>query len=148
MSADPAPLAFVDTSIFVYASANDDTVRAPVAQHLLDQLMAAQTLVTSTQVLQELFVTLTRKGDRRLRTEDVLRILDRITKFQVFTVGYAAIREAAELADRDAFSFWDALILVAAARSGATRLYTEDLQHGRTMLGVEIVNPFRRARRS
>ena len=148
MSADPAPLAFVDTSIFVYASANDDTVRAPVAQHLLDQLMAAQTLVTSTQVLQELFVTLTRKGDRRLRTEDVLRILDRITKFQVFTVGYAAIREAAELSDRDAFSFWDALILVAAARSGATRLYTEDLQHGRTVLGVEIVNPFPRARRS
>ena len=75
MSADPAPLAFVDTNIFVYASAADDTVRAPIAQQLLDQLMAA-------------------------------------------------------------------------ARSGATRLYTEDLQHGRTVLGVEIVNPFRRARRS
>ena len=62
MSADPAPLSFVDTNIFVYAFANDDTVRAPIAQHLLDQLMAAQALVTSTQVLQELFVTLTRKG--------------------------------------------------------------------------------------
>jgi predicted nucleic acid-binding protein len=148
MSADPAPLSFVDTNIFVYASANDDTVRAPVAQHLLDQLMATQALVTSTQVLQELFVTLTRKGDRRLRTEEVLRILDRIAKFPVFTVGYATIREAAELSGRDAFSFWDALVLVAAARSGATRLYTEDLQHGRTVQGVEIVNPFRRARRS
>ena len=83
-----------------------------------------------------------------MRAEEVLRILDRITKFSVFTVGYAAIREAAELSDRDAFSFWDALVLVAAARSGATRLYTEDLQHGRTVLGVEIVNPFRRAGRS
>jgi predicted nucleic acid-binding protein len=148
MSADPASLAFVDTNIFVYASANDDTVRAPIAQQLLDQLMAAQALATSTQVLQELFVTLTRKGDRRLRAEEVLRILDRITQFRVFTVGYAAIREAAELSGSDALSFWDALILVAAARSGATRLYTEDLQHGRTVLGVEIVNPFRRARRS
>jgi predicted nucleic acid-binding protein len=148
MSAETAPLAFVDTNIFVYASANDDTVRAPLAQHLLNQLMAAQTLVTSTQVLQELFVTLTRKGDRRLRAEEALRILDRITKFQVFTVECTAIREAAELSGRDAFSFWDALVLVAAARSGATRLYTEDLQHGRTVLGVEIVNPFRRAGRS
>lgn len=148
MSADPAPLFFVDTNIFVYASANDDTVRAPVAQHLLDQLMATQALVTSTQVLQELFVTLTRKGDRRLRTEEAVRILDRIAKFSVFTVGYAAVRVAAELCGRDAFSFWDALVLVAAARSGATRLYTEDLQHGRTVLGVEIVNPFRRAGRS
>jgi predicted nucleic acid-binding protein len=44
-------------------------------------------------------------------------------------------------------TFWDALILVAAAPSGATRLYSEDLQHGRTVLGVEIANPFRRARR-
>ena len=148
MSADAAPLSFVDTNIFVYSFANDDTVRAPVAQHLLDQLMAAQALMTSTQVLQELFVTLTRKGDRRLRAEEVLRILDRITKFEVFTVGYAAIREAAELSGRDAFSFWDALVVVAAARSGATRLYTEDLPHGRTVLGVEIVNPFRRAGRS
>jgi predicted nucleic acid-binding protein len=148
MSADPAPLSFVDTNIFVYAFANDDTVRAPIAQHLLDQLMAAQALVTSTQVLQELFVTLTRKGDRRLRAEEALRFLDRITKFQVFTVEYAAICEAAELSGRDAFSFWDALVFVAAARSGATRLYTEDLQHGRTVLGVQIVNPFRRAGRS
>jgi predicted nucleic acid-binding protein len=41
------------------------------------------------------------------------------------------------------FSFWDALILVCAARSGATRLYTEDLNHGQTVLGVQIVNPFR-----
>jgi predicted nucleic acid-binding protein len=148
MSAEPAPLAFVDTNILVYALANDDTVRAPIAQHLLDQLMAARALATSTQVLQELFVTLTGKGDRRLRAGEVVRILDRIATFPVFTVGYAAIREAAELSGRDAFSFWDALVLVAAARSGATRLYTEDLQHGRTVLGVEIVNPFRRTGRS
>jgi predicted nucleic acid-binding protein len=66
----------------------------------------------------------------------------------LFTVEYAAICEAAEFSGRDAFSFWDALILVAAVRSGATRLYTEDLQHGRTVLGVQIVNPFRRAGRS
>jgi predicted nucleic acid-binding protein len=148
MSADPPPLSFVDTNIFVYAFANDDIVRAPIAQDLLDQLMAEQALATSTQVLQELFVTLTRKGDRRLRAEEVLRALDRIAKFPVFTTGYAAIRQAAELSGRDAFSFRDALVLVAAARSGATRLYTEDLQHGRTVLGVEIVNPFRRAGRS
>src|ERR1700720_1524315 len=122
MSDDPAPLSFVDTNILVYAFANDDTARAPTAQHLLDQLIDARTLVTSTQVLQELFVTLTRKGSRRLRTEEALRILDRIATLTMFTIGYPAIREAAELSAGDAFSFWDALILVAAARSGATRL--------------------------
>lgn len=142
MSAEPALLALVDTNIFVYAFAKDDPVRARIAHGLLDQLMTAEALVTSTQVLQELFVTLTRKGDRRLRVEEVLKILDRISKFPVLTLDYAAIRRAAELCARHTLSFWDALVVVAAAQAGARRLYTEDLQHGRTMLGVEIVNPF------
>jgi predicted nucleic acid-binding protein len=39
-------------------------------------------------------------------------------------------------------SFWDALIWAAAKAIGATRLYTEDFQHGRVIEGVRIVNPF------
>ncbi|HYK63242.1 MAG TPA: hypothetical protein VEV85_27645 [Bryobacteraceae bacterium] len=62
------------------------------------------------------------------------------------SVDYTAIREAIDLSDKHSFSFWDALIIAAAARSRAVRLYTEDLQHGRVVLGVEIVNPFREAR--
>jgi len=57
-------------------------------------------------------------------------------------VDYGTIREAAVLARDAVVSFWDALIVVAAARSGARRLYTEDLNHGQKILGVEIVNPF------
>jgi predicted nucleic acid-binding protein len=40
-------------------------------------------------------------------------------------------------------SFWDALVAVAAAKSGAKRRYTEGLQDGQVILGVEVVNPFR-----
>jgi predicted nucleic acid-binding protein len=39
-------------------------------------------------------------------------------------------------------SFWDALIVRSAIKSGCRRIYTEDLQHGRRYDGVEIVNPF------
>jgi predicted nucleic acid-binding protein len=52
------------------------------------------------------------------------------------------LSDGAQLSFRMRSSFWDALILVAASRSGARRLSTEDLQDGRTVLGVEIVNPF------
>ena len=38
--------------------------------------------------------------------------------------------------------FWDAVILKAAARGGATLCLTEDLQDGATLDGVKIVNPF------
>lgn len=40
---------------------------------------------------------------------------------------------------------WDSLVVVAAARSGAARLFTEDLNDGQIILGVEILNPFRGA---
>ena len=147
MNAGSQP-SFVDTNVLVYAVADDDPVRRLVAQTLVDTLAAAQALHTSTQVLQELYVVLTRKVRRWFTSAEVIDYLDRIARAPVTTTDYRLVRQAAELSDRDAFSFWNALVLVAAARSGATRLYTEDLQHGRTVLGVEIVNPFRRAGRS
>ena len=143
MNAGSQP-SFVDTDVLVYAVADEELA----AQTLVDTLAAAQALHTSTQVLQELYVVLTRKVRRKFTSAEAIDYLDRIARAPVTTTDYRLVRQAAELSDRDAFSFWDALVLVAAARSGATRLYTEDLQHGRTVLGVEIVNPFRRAGRS
>jgi len=39
-------------------------------------------------------------------------------------------------------SFWDALIIVSASRLDAVRLLSEDLQHGQTIAGIRIENPF------
>lgn len=39
-------------------------------------------------------------------------------------------------------SFWDALVVTAAARMGAELLLSEDLSHGQMIAGVRIVNPF------
>lgn len=52
------------------------------------------------------------------------------------------ILSASELEQRHTLAFWDALIIVAAQRSGASRILTEDMQHGRTFSGVAIQNPF------
>jgi predicted nucleic acid-binding protein len=93
--------------------------------------------------LQELYVTLTRKSQFLLPPAQALRYVDGIAKSPVALIDFPAIRQAIELSISNQFSFWDALILVCAARSGATRLYTEDLNHGQTVLGVQIVNPFR-----
>jgi len=40
--------------------------------------------------------------------------------------------------------FWDALILASAARSGAVRLLSEDLNDGQTIADVRVENPFAR----
>jgi len=143
MTGGDLPLCFVDANILVYALAADDAKRSPIAQKLLKELMVAQALQTSTQVLQELFVTLTRKVRTRLTAEQALRYLDQIAAWPVAVTDYRAVRAAIELSARATLSFWDALVIVAAARSGAKRIYTEDLQDGQTILGVEVVNPFR-----
>jgi len=142
MNAD-APLAFVDTNVLVYALAADDARRSPRAQALLRELMSAEVFRTSTQVLQELLVTLTRKIKTPLSPPQALHYLDQIAAWPITVLDYHTMRDAIELSVTATLSFWDALVVVAAARSGAKRLYTEDLQDGRTILGVEIVNPFR-----
>jgi predicted nucleic acid-binding protein len=144
MSAEEAA-AFVDTNVLVYALAGDDPERASTAQRLLRHLMRTQKLHTSMQVLQELYVTLTRKVRRPLAPDQALRYLDRIAAWPILTPDYGAVRSAITLSTGHRLSFWDALIVVAASRSGAKRLYTEDLQHGQVLLGVEVVNPFRAA---
>lgn len=49
---------------------------------------------------------------------------------------------AADLQIVHQLSYWDALILTSARRSGCSVLYTEDLASGTTLTGVEIRDPF------
>jgi predicted nucleic acid-binding protein len=53
-----------------------------------------------------------------------------------------AIRAAVRLASQATLSFWDALVVAAAARTGAVVLYTEDMIDGQEILGVRVSNPF------
>ena len=64
----------------------------------------------------------------------------------VVQIDPALILDAAALEERAQLSFWDALIVEAARRAGATRLVTEDLQDGRRIEGIAIQDPFGAAR--
>ena len=79
---------------------------------------------------------------QRCTNQEPLAVLEDLTAWPLIVVDYAAIRAAAGLADQARISFWDALIVVAAARAGAAVLYTEDLNDGQEILGVRISNPF------
>jgi len=135
-------LGFVDTNVLVYAFDKTSSPKKLAAQRLINELMEKDLLRVSTQVLQELFVTLTRKVSQPCSIEEALAVLEDLAAWPLMVVDYPAIRAAVELADRAKFSFWDALIVVAAARTGATVLYTEDLNDGQEILGLRISNPF------
>ena len=136
------PLSFVDTHVLVYAFDKSSSPKKRVAERLMKELMEEDQLRVSTQVLQELFVTLTRKVGQPCSSEEALAVLDDLTAWPLMVVDYAAIRAAVGLAEQDKLSFGDALVVVAAARAGARVLYTEDLNDGQEILGVRIRNPF------
>lgn len=54
----------------------------------------------------------------------------------------ASVIESIELEQRYKFSFWDAMIVVAAQRAGATTLYSEDFNSGQVIGSLKIANPF------
>ena len=135
-------LSFVDTNVLVYAFERSSSPKKRVAQRLINDLMEENRLRVSTQVLQELFVTLTRKVSRPCSSDEALAVLEDLPAWPLMAIDYVAIRAAIRLADQAKISFWDALVVVAAARTGAAVLYTEDMNNGQEILGVRVSNPF------
>lgn len=93
-------------------------------------------------MLQELFVKLTREVSQRCSIREALEVLEDLTAWPLVVIDYASVRAAVGLAQQAMLSFWDALVVVAAARTGADVLYTEDLNDRQEILGVRIINPF------
>lgn len=141
MNADASP-AFIDTNVLVYCLEHTASQKQDVAKELLDRLMKQNRIRLSTYVLQELFATLTRKVKHGLTPEEAVDCLDDLAKWPILAADYDIVRRAAVLSSEASLSFWDALIVVSAFRSGAKTLYTEDLSHGQEILGVRVVNPF------
>lgn len=133
---------FVDTNVLVYAHDLSETRRRPVAQTVLDDLWRARTGVVSTQVLSEFYVVATRKFDPPMSRRAARRVAGAYTAWPVVQVDGPLILAASTLEERHTLSFWDALIIEAAARCGATRLLSEDLQTSRRIRGLTIENPF------
>ncbi len=126
-------LAFVDTNVLAYAFQKEPSPHQAPARALIARLRAEERLRISTQVLQELFFTLTRKGRQPCSPDEALAALHR---------GLRRDPPSGIAGPRCADFLLGCLIVAAAARSGASKLYTEDLNHGQKILGVEIVNPF------
>jgi len=130
---------FVDTNILVYAHDVDAGERHDKAADLMGELWARETPPTvSVQVLQELYVTLARKGVSR---RDAAAIVHDYERWDVIANDVALLEAGIEACERFRLSLWDGMILAAALRAGALVLLSEDFQHGRDYGGVKVQNP-------
>ena len=132
--------AFLATNILVYADDADAGPKRVKAQALVLGALAKGDAVISTQVLQEYFAVTTRKLS--VPAEAAQKKVEVLAALVAVTIDAGHIVESIKLHRLYSLSFWDALIVHAARRTGCDRLMTEDLQSGQRIEGVEIVNPF------
>ena len=133
---------FVDTNILIYSHDVDAGVKHDIAAALVRNIWEEQHGVISTQVLQEFYVNVTRKIPVPLSRASARGILQSYFAWQVELNSPETILLASEIEERHQLGFWDAMIVAAAVRGGAERMLTEDLNHGQTVEGVQIENPF------
>ncbi len=135
---------FLDTNILVYTDDTGAPEKQARALDLVERCQIERTGVISTQVLQEYFVTTTKKlkvsGAVAKRKMELLGGLDLVR------IGFEDILAAVDLHQDHQISFWDALVVRAALRSRCSILLSEDLQAGRKIDGLEIVNQFKAPR--
>ncbi|MEO6195729.1 MAG: PIN domain-containing protein [Thermoanaerobaculia bacterium] len=134
--------AFVDANILIYAEDRDAGSKHAVARALVADLWRSGEGVLSVQVLQEFFVTVTRKLPRPLSPDEALVIVEQYLTWRVVENTGDLLLGGIRLASFLKISFWDALIVQAARAEHCDRLWTEDLNHGQRVGDLTIVNPF------
>ncbi|MFZ0885925.1 MAG: PIN domain-containing protein [Candidatus Acidiferrales bacterium] len=132
---------FVDTNVLIYAHDVDAPAKHQIAHALLRELWSERTGVLSLQVLQEFYVNVTRKIATPLSKKSARLIVDSYAIWCTETTP-AELSSAFRIEDESQIGFWDALIVAAAARSGASRILSEDFNPGQRINGILIENPF------
>jgi predicted nucleic acid-binding protein len=131
---------FFDTNVLVYADDKAAPAKQKKALDLVAKHRRARSGVVSLQVLQEYFVTITRK--LHVDATVARRKVELLAEFDVAAPEVVDILAAIDLHRLHGFSFWDALVLRSAKQAGCSVLFTEDMQNAREIDGVRIVNPF------
>jgi predicted nucleic acid-binding protein len=132
----------LDTNILAYAEGVNDKKTRDQSLDLVKRL-SATTVVLPVQVLGELFSLLVRKAGRT-PTQARSAVLHWRNAFNNLTDTSAEVLLAAVDLAQSKISFWDAVILSAAAESGCQILLSEDLQDGFVWKGVTVINPFKK----
>ncbi|MGA2362067.1 MAG: PIN domain-containing protein [Candidatus Aminicenantales bacterium] len=133
---------FLDTDILVYAYDSSAGRKHEIAKDLAIGLWRSGGGLLSTQVLQEFFVTVTKKIKAPMNAGLAREIVEDMLTWDVIVNDGDSILQAIDLRTREKLSFWDALIIAAAIRAEAQILLSEDLPHGRSIGNVTIRDPF------
>ena len=133
---------FIDTNVLVHAHDLDSGLKRAIAEHVLKQLWQDETGVLSTQVLQEFYAALTSGIASPVPRRAARDLVHAYSVWPVVTLDAADVLAASDFEERYRVGFRDALVVVAARKSGATLLLSDTLQPYRPITGLALQNPF------
>jgi predicted nucleic acid-binding protein len=131
---------FVDTNVLLYEVDGADPAKQLTCRRWLEALWQAGSARVSWQVLNEFYVNATRKAGAPAAT--CRRLVETYVQWKPVEFSLPLLQRAWHWVDGAGITFWDALILAAAERSGCRWLLSEDFSHGRKYGSVQVVNPF------
>lgn len=134
---------FLDTNVLVYSFDEAAPAKRDTARKLIAVALRQGTGLISWQVVQEFLNVALHKWEVPMSLADALEYMHGTLEplcsiFPSPTLWSTAL----SLQTHSQYRFYDCLIVAAAMQSGAKILYSEDLQAGRQLGGLEIRNPF------
>ena len=133
---------FVDTNVLLYGEDAADAMKQAQAIAWLGELWKRRCGRLSTQVLNEFYVSATRKAKPPMPAGDARAEVRRYQRWQPWQVDHATVESAWAIESRFGLTYRDALIAAAAQQMGCRFLLSEDMQHEQQIDGVQIINPF------
>ena len=132
---------FIDTNVLIYAHDMDANGKHEIAKRVLRELWSERTGVLSMQVLQEFYINVTRNIPSPLSRDLARSVVNSYVPWCMETTP-SEISAAFRIEDESRIAFWDALIVSSAAKSGATRILSENVSARQRIAGILVENPF------
>ncbi len=133
--------AFLDTNVLVYAIDETEPEKRATARRLLGSVGQGE-FVLSTQILGEFYAVVTRKLDEPIPETLAAAVVDQLSLLPTVHADPALVKAAIQVSRSAQLSYWDGLVVAAAAFAGCERLLTEDLNDGQVIGSVRVENPF------
>jgi predicted nucleic acid-binding protein len=117
---------FIDSNVFLYLFDETDPRKRQTSEQLIYSALETGAACISFQVIQETLNVITRKLETPATPEDARRFMDQVlVPLWRIMPSQALYHRALDIQAHYRYSFYDALIIVAALDAGCTRLYSE-----------------------
>ncbi len=129
-----------DANIVIYAYDEDAPMKNDAAATFIEKAAISGEFFLALQTLTESANVMRRK---RIATRLISQRIQRLQSlFPVVPAQGEDLDDALWAVEQHSLAFWDAMLWATFRRAGATVLFTEDFQDGRTLKGLRFVNPF------